>query len=115
MSFLLSAFGVLLLILSICLVVFGVLMALSRKTRGAGSYFALWWVTGAAAASGIVMRDGVTFAVGGVCFLVAGAVFFLENRSIRAESTSRSKDRDRRRTTERTTAENPRRYRRRAS
>ncbi|WP_119067251.1 hypothetical protein [Rubrobacter indicoceani] len=117
MSFFLSTFGFLLLAVSLALVAFGVLMALNRKTRQSGKYFALWWVPGTAAASGIITRDSVTFTVGAICFVVAGGVFLLENRSVRAEGAQRTNDRRSRRVTERTAAETPRRggHRRKAS
>lgn len=51
-------------------------MAMDPKNREAGRFFAVWWVPGAAA-SGVLMRDVVTFAVGSLCFLVAGAAFAL--------------------------------------
>ncbi|MGI8651155.1 MAG: hypothetical protein ACR2KW_12390 [Rubrobacter sp.] len=116
MSFLLSAFGVLLLILSIALISFGIIMAFNQKTRSAGKYLALWWVPGAAAASGVIMRDSVTFIVGGICFLIAGAVFLFENRNIRIESAKRSGSRKSRRDSEHAATEIPSRdHRRRAS
>lgn len=121
MSFLLSAFGYLVLAVSLVGIAFGVFMATSSKTRDAGKYFALWWVPGAAAASGILMRDIVTFTIGFVCFCVAGAVFAFEARKSGAASTkqragSRGGKKRRSRASERTTAENEKRnYRRRAS
>ena len=64
----------------------GIFMALDPKTRQSGRLFAIWWVPGVAAASGVLMRDGVTFAVGTVCFLVAGAmVLFEDSRPRKAE------------------------------
>ena len=61
----------------------GIHMAIAPKTRASGKLFAIWWVPGLAAASGVLMRDVVTFVVGMVCFLVAGAVIVLENRKPR--------------------------------
>ena len=61
----------------------GIYMAIAPKTRASGKLFAIWWVPGLAAASGVLMRDVVTFVVGIVCFLVAGAVIVLEDRSPR--------------------------------
>ena len=61
----------------------GIYMAVEPKTRASGKLFAIWWVPGLAAASGVLMRDVVTFAIGIVCFLVAGAVMVLEDRSPR--------------------------------
>src|ERR671917_1421703 len=74
----LSAIGTLLLLASLAGVVFGAYMATDPKTREPGKLFALWWVPAAAAASGVLMRDIVTFVVGFLCFLVAGAVFTFE-------------------------------------
>jgi hypothetical protein len=76
-SLILSAIGLLLLLPSLAAIAFGAFMALDPKNREAGRFFAVWWVPGAAAASGLLMRDVVTFAVGSLCFLVAGAAFAL--------------------------------------
>src|SRR5215207_11135707 len=54
-------------------------MAVEPKTRASGKLFAIWWVPGLAAASGILMRDVVTFTVGLICFLIAGAVMVFED------------------------------------
>lgn len=66
--------------LLLCLagIAFGVFMATDPKTRGSGALFAVWWVPGVAAASGVLMRDAVTFVVGLLCFLVAGALLAFE-------------------------------------
>jgi hypothetical protein len=77
-GFILTAIGTLLLLLALVSIAFGVYMAMDPKTRESGKLFAVWWVPGAAAASGVFMRDVVTFAVGALCFLVAGAVFTFE-------------------------------------
>jgi hypothetical protein len=63
----------------ICLagIALGVYMASEEKHREAGVLFAVCWVSGAAGAAGVAMRDWVTFLVGTICFLVAGAVFVL--------------------------------------
>jgi hypothetical protein len=101
---------------SLAAIAFGVFMAINSKTRGTGKYFALWWVPGAAAASGIIMRDIVTFTISFTCFCIAGIVFAFEARG--AEGTKRSSVKKKRadRKSERTTAENEKRnYRRRAS
>ncbi len=71
--------GTLLLLASLTGVALGVYMAVDPKTRESGKLFAVWWVPAAAAASGLLMRDVVTFAVGVLCFLVAGAVFTFED------------------------------------
>ena len=62
---------------SLAAIAFGAFMAMDPKHREAGRFFAVWWVPGAAAASGVLMRDIVTFTVGSLCFLVAGAAFAL--------------------------------------
>ena len=83
MGFILTAIGILLLLLSLAGISFGTFMAADPKTREPGRLFALWWVPAVAAASGVLMRDVVTFAVGLLCFLVAGAVFILQGGSTR--------------------------------
>lgn len=83
MSFILTAIGLLLLVVTLAGIALGIYMAFEPKTRASGKLFAIWWVPGVAAASGVLMRDVVTFAVGIVCFLVAGAVIVLEDRSPR--------------------------------
>lgn len=116
MSFLLTAFGYFALAACLAGIAFGVFMATSMRARDAGKYFALWWVPGAAAASGIVMRDIVTFTVGSVCFAIAGVVFMFEARAAGGEKRSSGKKKRATRASEKTTAENERRnYRRRAS
>jgi hypothetical protein len=76
-SFVLTVIGVALLLVCLTGVALGVYMASEHKTREPGLLFALCWVSGAAGAAGVAMRDGVTFLVGSACFLVAGAVFVL--------------------------------------
>lgn len=77
MSFVLTVIGVALLLICLAGVALGVYMASEDKNRESGVLFALCWVSGAAGAAGVAMRDWVTFLVGMVCFLVAGAVFLL--------------------------------------
>ncbi len=77
MSFVLTAIGVLLLLVCLAGIALGVYMASEEKNREAGLLFATCWVSGAAGAAGVAMRDPVTFVVGTACFLVAGAVFVL--------------------------------------
>ncbi len=74
----LSVIGIFLLLVSLAGTLFGVYMATDPKTRGQGTLFAVWWVSGVAAASGVLMRDVVTFTVGLLCLLVAGAVLVFE-------------------------------------
>ena len=61
----------------------GIYMAVEPKTRASGKLFAIWWVPGLAATSGILMRDVVTFTVGLICFLIAGAVMVFEDSRAR--------------------------------
>ena len=89
MSFILSAIGILLFLVSLAGISFGTFMALDRNTREGGWLFALGWVPAVAAASGVLMRDAVTLAVGLLCFLVAGTVFILEGESTRRLSVKR--------------------------
>ena len=77
MNFILTVIGVVLLIICLAGVALGIYMALDGKNREPGVLFSLCWVSGAAGASGVLMRDGVTFLIGALCFLVAGAVFVL--------------------------------------
>ena len=79
MGFILTVIGLLLLLLSLAAIGFGVFMAADPKNRRAGRFFAVWWVPGAAAASGVLMRDVVTFVVGTLCLLVAGTAFVLQS------------------------------------
>ncbi|MDQ3602757.1 MAG: hypothetical protein M3385_02725 [Actinomycetota bacterium] len=83
MGFILTAIGLLLLVVALAGIALGIYMAFEPKTRASGKLFAIWWVPGLAAASGVLMRDVVTFVVAIVCFLVAGAVIVLEDRSPR--------------------------------
>ena len=78
MGFILITIGLLLLTISLGGVALGLYMAADPKTRTRGWLFSVWWVPGLAAASGVLMRDVVTFTVGVLCFLVAGAVFIFE-------------------------------------
>jgi hypothetical protein len=64
-------------------------MATDPKTREPGKLFAVWWVPAAAAASGVLMRDVVTFVVGFLCFLVAGAVFTFEGGRVQRPTVKR--------------------------
>lgn len=112
MSFILTAIGLLLLVVALAGIALGIYVAVEPKTRASGNLFAIWWVPGVAAASGVLMRDVVTFAVGVVCFLVAGAVIVLEDRRprkvhVREKSDlARGPGDNRRLDSERTTKEN---------
>jgi hypothetical protein len=98
----LTAIGTLLLLASLAGVAFGAYMATDPKTRESGKLFAVWWVPAAAAACGVFMRDVVTFAVGMLCFLVAGAVFTFEDGRTTAVKRADKK----RGNSEKTTGEN---------
>lgn len=89
-SFVLTLLGILLLLIFLAGIGLGVYMSTNPNTRQIGWLFALWWVPGAAAATGVLMRDLVTFTVGSVCFLVAGVVFLLKGLSMRRGHTRRS-------------------------
>lgn len=78
MGAVLTIIGFFLLLVCVAGIAFGVYMAADPKTRDSGTLFAIWWVPGAAAASGILMKDVVTFSVGLLCFLVAGAMLAYE-------------------------------------
>ena len=79
MSTILTAIGLLLLVVALAGIGLGIYMAVEPKTRASGKLFAIWWVPGLAAASGVLMRDVVTFTVGSICFLIAGAVMVFED------------------------------------
>jgi phosphotransferase system glucose/maltose/N-acetylglucosamine-specific IIC component len=99
----LTVIGTLLLLASLAGVAFGVYMAADPKTRESGKLFAVWWVPAAAAASGLFMRD-VTFTIGALCFLVAGAVFTFEDGKARTPTAKRTNEK--REDSEKTTKEN---------
>ena len=100
----LTVIGTLLLLASLAGVAFGVYMATDAKTRGSGKLFAVWWVPAAAAASGLFMRDVVTFTIGVLCFFVAGAVFTFEDGKVPAPMARRTNEQHE--DTEKTTGEN---------
>jgi hypothetical protein len=112
-SFLLTAIGTLILLLSFAGIAFGVYMSTHSKSRESGKLFAIWWVPGLSAAWGIMLRDPVTFVIGLVCFLVAGITFFVHTNSSRKPSARRT--RDMKRSSTRTTKENETRSRKAAS
>jgi hypothetical protein len=93
-GFILTVIGTLLLLASLAGVALGTYMALDPKTRESGKLFAVWWVPAVAAASGVLMRDVVTFAVGTLCFLVAGAVFTFEDGSARKPTVRRTREKN---------------------
>ena len=113
MNLILTAIGILLLLVSLAGTLFGVYMATDPKTRGQGTLYAIWWVSGVAAASGVLMRDVVTFAVGLLCLLVAGVVLAFEGGRQSKPPARRKNDSiggtpvgDERRDSEKTTKEN---------
>ena len=79
MGVILTAIGLLLLVIALAGIGLGIYMAVEPKTRASGKLFAMWWVPGVAAASGVLMRDVVTFTVGVICFLIAGAMMIFED------------------------------------
>jgi hypothetical protein len=112
MSAILTVIGLLLLVVALAGIALGIYIAVEPRTRESGGLFAIWWVPGLAAASGILMRDVVTFAVGTVCFVVAGAMIVLEDRRPRKAQLgekgdlARGSGGDRRLDSEKTTKEN---------
>jgi hypothetical protein len=90
-GFLLTVFGALLLLFSLSSVAFGVYMALDVRTRERGVFFTAWWIPAVATASGIMMRDRVTFVIGLFCFAVAGVALALELGVVEKPSTGRGK------------------------
>jgi hypothetical protein len=111
-SFILTAIGFLLLVVALAGIGLGIYMAVEPKTRTSGKLFAIWWVPGLAAASGVLMRDVVTFTVGLICFLIAGAVMVFEDSRLRKSQVrgkgelARKPEGDRRLDSEKTTKEN---------
>jgi hypothetical protein len=112
MGVVLTVMGLLLLLVALAGIGLGIYMAVEPKTRASGKLFAFWWVPGLAAASGILMRDVVTFTVGLICFLMAGAVMVFEDSRPRKSQVrgngdvARGPEGDRRLDSEKTTKEN---------
>jgi hypothetical protein len=110
-SFILTAIGLLLFVIALAGIGLGIFMAVEPKTRASGKHFAIWWVSGLAAASGVLMRDVVTFTVGLICFLIAGAVMVFEDSRPRKSQVggkgdlARGPEGDRRLDSEKTTRE----------
>lgn len=105
MNFLVTAIGALILTLSLAGVAFGVYMSTDPKTREAGKLFAIWWVPGIAAALGVFMRDTVTFSIGMICFVIAGATLLLKSGTA-GSSADRKRGSGKRSSSTRTTREN---------
>jgi hypothetical protein len=91
-SFILTVIGLVLLLGSLAAVCFGIFMSMDAKNRETGRFFAVWWVPAAAASSGVLMRDVVTFSVGILCFLVAGAAFGLRGAAWRKPVARRTRE-----------------------
>ncbi len=91
MTLLLVVIGLLLLLLSLAGLAFGVFMALDERNREQGIFFAIWLVPAVAASLGIVLRDWVTFIIGTLCFVVAGAALALEHHGSKEQPRSRRK------------------------
>jgi hypothetical protein len=110
-SFILAAIGFLLLVVALAGIGLGIYMAVEPKTRASGKLFAIWWVPGLASASGVLMRDVVTFTVGLICFSIAGAVMVFEDSRPRKSQVrgkgelARKPEGDRRLDSEKTTRE----------
>lgn len=110
MNFLVTAIGALILTLSLAGVAFGLYMATDPKTSGPGKLFAIWWVPGVATALGVFMRDTLTFAIGMICFAIAGTALLLKSGTASAAASrkrgSGKRGNDKRSSSTRTTREN---------
>ena len=91
LTLLLVVVGLSLLLLSLAGLVFGVFMALDERNREQGIFFAIWLVPAVAASLGIVLRDWVTFTIGALCFVIAGAALALEHHGSKEQPKSRRK------------------------
>ena len=91
LTLLLVVVGLLLLLLSLAGLAFGVFMALDERNREQGIFFAVWLVPAVAASLGIVLRDWVTFTIGALCFVIAGAALALEHHGSKEQPRSRRK------------------------
>jgi hypothetical protein len=89
LTLLLVVVGLLLLLLSLAGLAFGVFMAFDERSREQGVFFAIWLVPAVAASLGIVLRDWVTFTVGALCFVIAGAALALERHGSKEQPRSR--------------------------
>jgi hypothetical protein len=89
LTLLLVVVGLLLLLLSLAGLAFGVFMAFDERNREQGVFFAIWLVPAVAASLGIVLRDWVTFTIGVLCFVIAGAALALERHGSKEQSRSR--------------------------
>ena len=89
LTLLLVVVGLLLLLLSLAGLAFGVFMAFDERNREQGIFFAIWLVPAVAASLGIVLRDWVTFTIGTLCFVIAGAALALERHGSKKQARSR--------------------------
>ena len=89
LTFLLVVVGLLLLLLSLAGLGFGVYMAFDERNREQGIFLAIWLVPAVAASLGIVLRDWVTFTIGALCFVIAGAALALERHGSKEKLRSR--------------------------
>lgn len=89
LTLLLMVVGLSLLLLSLAGLAFGVFMALDERNREQGIFFAIWLVPAVAASLGIVLRDWVTFTIGVLCFVIAGAALALERHGSKGKARSR--------------------------
>lgn len=89
LTLLLVVVGLLLLLLSLAGLAFGVFMAFDERNREQGVFFAIWLVPAVAASLGIVLRDWVTFTIGALCFVIAGAALALERHSSKEQPRSK--------------------------
>lgn len=86
LTLLLVVVGLLLLLLSLAGLAFGVFMAFDERNREQGIFFAIWLVPAVAASLGIVLRDWVTFTIGALCFVIAGAALALERHGSKGQA-----------------------------
>jgi hypothetical protein len=91
LTLLLVVVGLLLLLLSLAGLAFGVFMAFDERNREQGIFFAIWLVPAVAASLGIVLRDWVTFTIGTLCFVIAGAALALEHHGSKEQTRSKGK------------------------
>ena len=89
LTLLLVVVGLLLLLLSLAGLAFGVFMAFDERNRDQGIFFAIWLIPAVAASLGIVLRDWVTFIIGALCFVIAGAALALERHGSKEQPRSR--------------------------
>ena len=89
LTLLLVVVGLLLLLLSLAGLAFGVFMAFDKRNREQGVFFAIWLVPAVAASLGIVLRDWVSFTIGVLCFVIAGAALALEHHGSKEQARSK--------------------------